>query len=32
MNKTTTPTSTNNELFVLSLYVLIKHFIKSVKN
>jgi len=31
MNKTITPTSTNNELFVWSLYVIIKHYIKSVK-
>ena len=31
MNKTITQTSTNNELFVWSLYVIIKHYIKSVK-
>ena len=32
MNKSVVETSTNNELFVWSLYVLIKHFMKSVKN
>jgi len=32
MNKTITETSTNNELFVWGVYVILKHFISTVKN